>query len=130
MGSSFRKQVFISWLKIQEQNVLSKPQVKNDNTWYNPKITVGNKSIFFKSFAHLRFIFVGDLLNINVTFISFEKLKQINPATNFLEYAYLRNSVRTTLYSQYFYIPNLKYKNINLLSLLIYIFQKMNNSMI
>lgn len=86
--------MFISWLKIQEQNVLSKPQVKNDNTWYNPKITVGNKSIFFKSFAHLRFIFVGDLLNINVTFISFEKLKQINPATKFLEFAYLRNSCK------------------------------------
>lgn len=61
----------------------------------------------FKSFANTWFIFFNYLLNVYGAFISFEKLKEINPATNILEYAYFRNSVRTTLYSQYFYIPKL-----------------------
>lgn len=64
--------------------MLSKHQAINDKLWYNPKITVDNKSIFFKSFANTRFIFVGDLLNINGTFISFKKLKQINPMKTLL----------------------------------------------
>lgn len=38
---------------------------------HNPKITVDNKSIFFKINVNTGFIFVGDLLNIDGTFFKF-----------------------------------------------------------
>lgn len=73
-----------------------------------PKSQQTASQYFFKSFADIGFIFVGDLLNIDGTFISFEKLKQINPNTNFIEYASIRTAVRNRLHTQDLYIPNLQ----------------------
>lgn len=64
--------VFLSWLKIEEQNMISKTKVINEHLWYIPKVTVENKLICFNSFANTGFIFVGDFLYIDGTIISFE----------------------------------------------------------
>lgn len=34
-----KNKIINDWIKIQEQNVLSKSQAIKDNIWYNPKIT-------------------------------------------------------------------------------------------
>lgn len=78
----------------------------------------------FKSFANTEFIFVDDLLNVFGTFIRFEKLKQINPTTNCFEYAYIRTAVRTILYTQDLYIPNIIKEYRPVIPIIIYIFFK------
>lgn len=92
--------MFLSWLKINEQTPLSKP-----NLWIKiygtiAKKTVDNISIFSKSNVNTEFIFVSDLLNIDRTFINFDELKHIILKTIFsIEYASLKTEF--TPYTRY-----------------------------
>lgn len=68
------------------------------------KITLDNKSIFFKSYVYTGFIFVSHLLNIDGTFINFDILEHIYPNTK--EYASLRTAVTTRQHTQH--LPNVQ----------------------
>lgn len=70
----------------------------NEHIWYNPKVTIDYKSIFFKSFVNTGFISVGELLNIDGTFIIFKELKYLYPKPNFMDKTSLRNTVLNRLH--------------------------------
>lgn len=65
-----------------------------------PKSTVdSNKIDIFSKVSIIQdFFFVRELFKIEL--ISFEKLKHINPKTNFMKYASLRTEVMNRLYAQ------------------------------
>ena len=85
-SNPFWKEFFNSLVDFMEQS-------KTDNMsdillnpiWYNPKITIDNKTLFFKQIYNTGFHYIQDLLDNNGKFISYENLNIHNfPFTTFI----------------------------------------------
>ena len=104
----FWKEVFTSWLQIDEKTPLNETQYFHEHIWHNPQITIDSKSFFFKSYYSVGFRFIDDLFNLDGTFISFYALKDIITDTHFLEYASLRTAIMDRLHTVNISTPELQ----------------------
>lgn len=93
--NTFWTDVFGAWKKICE---LSKLQTVNEMPlWYNDKIKIGHKSIFFKEWYSKGILFINDIFKNmqDMTFYSHAEFTQIfNTSTGFLQFHGLCNAVR------------------------------------
>ena len=66
--------------------------------WNNNRIRIGNKSVFHKTWFDKNIIYISDLLDEKGCFYSLENLQKIyGIKTNFLIYASLQKSIKTSL---------------------------------
>ena len=85
--NNFWKDVFIAF-----KSVSSKIEDKEINfleipLWHNPDITIDGRSIFYENWFAKGIMYIGDLVNENLEFVSFnEFLEQINLNVNLVNF--------------------------------------------
>ena len=89
--NQFWKDVFQAWKALQfkqeQKDNYSSEQIQNNELWFNDKIKIGGKSIFYKKWYEKNIIYINDLLQDNGTFYKINEFKdKFNFEINFLEY--------------------------------------------
>ena len=89
--NQFWKDVLQAWKALQfkqeQKDNYSSEQIQNNELWFNDKIKIGGKSIFYKKWYEKNIIYINDLLQDNGTFYKINEFKdKFNFEINFLEY--------------------------------------------
>ena len=95
----FWKDVIFSYQYISLKMKIKNPRnVYTMNLWYNPNIKMGNKSVHLKRWSEKAILYVGDLINQEGEFYTFNEFEQkFRIRTNFLEYRGMINAIKTHL---------------------------------
>ena len=95
--NKFWRDTLYSWVQLQQSQ---HPQNINDilgiNIWYNSKICIDKKPFLYQKYLKAGIIFIGDLLNEQGDFLTYEQfITKHNITTHFLQYASLINATKS-----------------------------------
>ena len=93
ISNSFLKDILKGWLKLRK-----KYEIVDKIIWYNSKIKIGKKTVFYRSWSNSNIIFLSDLIESDhlMSFMEFKK-KYHAVKTNFVEYSGIVQSIKKNL---------------------------------
>ena len=85
ISNNFWIDVFRSWLEIWRIEQQKNMNIYKEHIWYNPRLIIGQTSVFLKSYFNAGFVFISDLFDSDKNFLSLDTFKRLDVKTNFIE---------------------------------------------